>query len=427
MVLGAKVASNDVVGHEFTHGIIEMTTGFAGTGEPAALNESYADTIGNAIFPDTNQREWKVGEDSVAGAIRDMADPTTFGDPGHYGSMTAVCGDPLFCSHAWAGVTNRAAVLVAQGGVPGSSHPGIGRDNLGQLWLSALAKGGSSDLFLDQRLNVWNTCREAVGSPINGRTYTSADCDHIGRAFDTVGVMAPLELGWTRFFGSADFDVTIHAGQSLVNGCTMADQILRGEDPSGEKRTSTVANGLTINMNDEWGATVTVRGAAANANDRRVTYHVWTRWEQTGIVAVDEIYAKPANTTDQQCRNPFGDFPTTVLWSTATAGHFSTFLDGAKGDTTLNAGVALPAGCRVGGILGQNYVHGHPDGIPVPLNATGENGFEVTRPSVPPNVLDASVHWWHSGISAVRVGVAYEMLAPPGVNCIVPGVLQPAP
>jgi hypothetical protein len=27
----------------------------------------------------------------------------------------------------------------------------------------------------------------------------------------------------------------------------------------------------------------------------------------------------------------------------------------------------------------------------------------------------------------VRVGVAYEILAPPGMNCIVPGVLQPTP
>src|SRR6185436_6156277 len=99
------------------------------------------------------------------------------------------------------------------------------------------------------------------------------------------------------------------------------------------------------NMQDEWGAKVTLRGADTNANDRAVTYHVWTRWEQAGMVAVDEIYNKPANTTDQQCRNPFGDFPTTTLWSTATIGHFATFLDGAKGTTTLNAGLALPAGC----------------------------------------------------------------------------------
>jgi hypothetical protein len=51
----------------------------------------------------------------------------------------------------------------------------------------------------------------------------------------------------------------------------------------------------------------------------------------------------------------------------------------------------------------------------------------VSRPGVPPNRLDATVHWWHSGTSGVRVGVAYEILAPPGMNCIVPGVLQPTP
>jgi Zn-dependent metalloprotease len=191
MIIGADRAANDVVGHEFTHGIIENTTGFIAAGESGALNEHYGDVIGNSIFADTNMREWKVAEQTKPGAVRDMVDPTTLGDPGHYGYMTASCWDPIWCTHSWAGIPNRAAVLIAQGGVPGLSHPGIDRDRLGQLWLAALAKGGMSDLFLDQRLNVWNTCKEAIATPINGRGFSSADCDLIGRAFDTVGVMAP--------------------------------------------------------------------------------------------------------------------------------------------------------------------------------------------------------------------------------------------
>src|SRR5262249_55676605 len=161
-----------------------------------ALNEHTADLFGNLIFPDTNPHDWLVGENTNNGAIRDMANPGMFGHPGHYGNMTALCGDPAACVHEWAGVPNRAATLIVDGGVPGSSHPGIGRPTAAVLYLAMLTGGNaaSTDLFLDERLNLIATCNALVanGTVIAGRQMAQADCDHIAKAFDTVGVVAPI-------------------------------------------------------------------------------------------------------------------------------------------------------------------------------------------------------------------------------------------
>ena len=275
MLFGTRLFSNDIVGHEFGHGVVQAvvpaapggTGGFARGGEPGALNEHYGDVLGNLAFPDNNSVDWKVGEESTMGAVRDMRNPGLLGHPAHYGLMTTVCSDPESCVHSWAGIPNRAAVLIAEGGIVGSNHSGVGRPTLAQLYMRTLRTLGCRDLFLNERVGLIATCRGLRNTTISGRTVTNADCDHVARALDTVGVQANTEYGWSRFatglFGSAT-EVQARTGLSLYNGCTMANQIVRGVDPSGTTKTSDTANGLTINFNDEWGAYVTQRGSATD-------------------------------------------------------------------------------------------------------------------------------------------------------------------
>jgi Thermolysin metallopeptidase, alpha-helical domain/Thrombospondin type 3 repeat/Thermolysin metallopeptidase, catalytic domain len=66
----------DAIGHEFTHGVIDHHNGLDSSGEPGALNESFADLMGNAV---ESHLPSKVAEDSPGGAIRDMCDPASFG------------------------------------------------------------------------------------------------------------------------------------------------------------------------------------------------------------------------------------------------------------------------------------------------------------------------------------------------------------
>jgi bacillolysin/thermolysin len=69
-----------IVGHEFTHGVTGTSAMLIYTGESGALNESYSDVLGNLAFPDASGG-WLAGEESKAGAIRDLAFPSTSSDP----------------------------------------------------------------------------------------------------------------------------------------------------------------------------------------------------------------------------------------------------------------------------------------------------------------------------------------------------------
>ncbi|WP_433532863.1 M4 family metallopeptidase [Micromonospora sp. CA-263727] len=430
MLFGTNLTADDVVGHEFTHGVVEFTADFVRGGEPGALNEHYSDVMANVIFPDARAGEWNVGEESPMGAVRDMANPGRLGHPGHYALLTRNCADPEACVHSWAGVPNRAAVLIADGGVPGSRHPGVGRDTLGQLYFTTLATGGmgSSDLFLHERVNTIASCRQLVqlGQPIGGRTPTLADCDHVARAFDTVGVNATTEIGWTRFsaglFGSST-DVETRSGLLLYNGCTIANQILRAEDPSGRVRTSDVADGLAVDFVGEWGAYVLARGAASDPRSRMVQYRIWTNWFHAGVVDVDEVYAKPAGMTDDQCRQPAGQMHRRTLFSTARVSHWAVFFDGGRGDERVNSGLMLPAGCQIESVRGLHYHGGVPEGAPALwLSHQGLHGFRISRPSLDPRALETDVHWWHEGISAIFVRVQYDIFEPAGVDCLTTGL-----
>ena len=293
--------------------------------------------------------------------------------------------------------------------------------------------GGESDLFLDERLNTAATCVALVdaGTVVAGRPLVDADCDHVGRAFDTVGISVPYEIGWTRFssglFGSHT-EVAVRQGTELYRGCTIANHILRGEDDSGEVKESDVADGMIINFAGEWGANVTFRAAATDPTQRAVTYRMWTEWFNTGVVDVTEVYAKPAGVTDEECRTLPGTHRR-AMYSADRVSHWATFFNGGKGDDLINAGRRLPAGCVVDAVLGQHYHDwGVPEGGPAAsLNHEGEHGFRINRSVADPERdLDVSVHWWHEGFTSIKVRVMYVVHEPDGWDCMVTG-LQDSP
>ncbi|MBC8255555.1 MAG: peptidase M4 family protein, partial [Ardenticatenia bacterium] len=85
MVYGDDFPVNDVVAHELTHAVTEHSAALEYRWQSGALNESFSDIFGAMVDRD----DWLMGEDlpdSVLGgreAIRDMADPTRFGQPAH--------------------------------------------------------------------------------------------------------------------------------------------------------------------------------------------------------------------------------------------------------------------------------------------------------------------------------------------------------
>lgn len=95
----------DIIGHEFTHGVVATTSKLVYQGESGALNESFADIFGNLIEIDNEGfrydaiddngnnvtlDSWNMGEDRMIfgklgqGIIRNMANPKLQGQPDTY-------------------------------------------------------------------------------------------------------------------------------------------------------------------------------------------------------------------------------------------------------------------------------------------------------------------------------------------------------
>lgn len=442
MALGRDFVAGDIVAHEFTHGVTAHTANLIYSGEPGGLNESYSDVMGNLAFPDGTPGEWRLGEGSRGGAVRDMENPAAHGQPAHAGFLDPAClDDQDRCVHTWSGVPNLAAVHIADGGIPGDPAPGLGRDKLARLYFNTLTGGalGDSALFLNQRLATVAECRNlARNSPLpGGLVFTPADCDHVARSFDAVGVNATPIYGWTRFstglFGTG-YDVSLYAGQHLFRGCTIADQVLRAWDRDGAVRTSNTGQGLHIDM-PGWGTYVTFRGAAADPTDRAVTYRVWSDWFHQGVVDLAEQYNRPAGVgSDLDCLAPPPATPsgperhTRVLYSTTRVSEWATFFNGKRGDTVVNDGRSMPAGCEIQSVLGLEDHRTVTQPPPVTTLDHDVHGFTVSRVnSGDPRSLAVNVHWWHDGTSAIAVRVLYNIVEDEGVDCSVPGATQDTP
>ncbi|HUM47466.1 MAG TPA: M4 family metallopeptidase [Chitinophagales bacterium] len=83
----------DIVGHEYTHGVDDYTADLDYSDESGALDESYADIMGEIIqtaaeqFPfyyDAIHFDWLVGADKSTGYVRSMSNPSLKDDPDTY-------------------------------------------------------------------------------------------------------------------------------------------------------------------------------------------------------------------------------------------------------------------------------------------------------------------------------------------------------
>jgi len=136
--------SDDVIGHELTHGVTQFTAGLDYTDEPGALNESVSDVFG-AMFHQWRskqtvaQADWLIGA-GVLGPIaiakgytclRNMAQPGSrhclSPQPSHYSNYIPG-GDP----HENSGIPNHAFYLAA------TTIGGRCWEKAGKVWYAAL-------------------------------------------------------------------------------------------------------------------------------------------------------------------------------------------------------------------------------------------------------------------------------------------------
>ncbi|MBF6329182.1 M4 family metallopeptidase [Nocardia transvalensis] len=170
MAYGEGVTTEDITGHELTHGVTEHTSGLVYRNEPGAINESMSDIFGELVFLtdtanpcNTPQNRWKLGACSSLGVIRDMQNPNAHRQPDTYQGQYWYTGSGDNGGvHTNSGVGNKAAQLMVDGG----SHNGVNVTAIGLEKTAAL-------YWTTQTILSSNSNYQALGSALSTACNTN--------------------------------------------------------------------------------------------------------------------------------------------------------------------------------------------------------------------------------------------------------------
>ncbi len=158
MLFGEGWVTDDITGHELTHGVGDYESNLVYAGESGAIDESFCDMWGEWI-DQTNNRgndsanvKWLIGEDSPVGAFRSMEDPPQYGDPDRKGSPDWYSGsDDKAFVHINSGVNNKLCYLLTDGGTfNGQTVTGMGISKVAELYYEVQTRllTSGSDYYL---------------------------------------------------------------------------------------------------------------------------------------------------------------------------------------------------------------------------------------------------------------------------------------
>lgn len=251
MVFCPGLVTDDIMGHELTHGVTEHAAALIYQNQPGQLNESFSDVFGELIdlfngdvsqvgepdasvpwpaHPSPPGRDvpnhyrsncsyspghedgvrWMMGEDVPSGAIRDMWDPTCFGDPDRGYSPYQTCS-PYDNGgvHSGSGIPNRAFSLLVDGGTfNGYYVDAIGPIKAGAIWYRALTvylsvASDFQDAYMALKQSAADFARDGfepndprTGTPC-GTAITWVDAEQVDNALKAVEMNAPGSCGAT--------------------------------------------------------------------------------------------------------------------------------------------------------------------------------------------------------------------------------------
>ena len=185
--------ADDVVGHEMTHGVIERFSDLFYFHQSGAINESLADVMGEILdhrhaSAGDGTDDWRLGEDVPGGAIRDLADPTLFGQPDRMTSPLYDADPQLHDNggvHTNSGVGNKTAYLISQGGTfNGVTVSGIDRGDptLGKtatLYVEVIRRLSSGAGYAELGRTLEQACTELAAATAG---LTDDDCSSVSAA-----------------------------------------------------------------------------------------------------------------------------------------------------------------------------------------------------------------------------------------------------
>ena len=199
--------SLDVVAHELTHAVTDLTSDLFYHGESGALNESLSDIFG--VLNDPN--DWMIGEDIYTpnlpnDALRYMDDPPRGGQPDHMddyvtpdpngSAMDQECfntADRLNeCVHFNSGIPNKAAYLMAAGGIHhGITVVSIGLADVGMIFYEAQVNWLTPTATI---MDARDATLDSVQAIFPG---DQARFESVQNAWAAVGVGLPVPGSWS--------------------------------------------------------------------------------------------------------------------------------------------------------------------------------------------------------------------------------------
>ncbi len=140
MLISPSAVCSDVIGHEFTHGVIQDEAGLPSN----AINEGLSDIMGEFFSQSLGTSDWvvKTGSPNCSMAVRSLYAPAPY--PDHYSNYSDTAADP---AHFNATIIGKLGYLLGRP-VPhvhwGRSVTGVGRESAQSLFYDAIVGGLSS-------------------------------------------------------------------------------------------------------------------------------------------------------------------------------------------------------------------------------------------------------------------------------------------
>lgn len=188
--LCSLAVAQDIVAHEFGHGLTNYTAKLAYQYESGALDESYADIfavlIANYEQPNINLWNWKIGIGFGANgqAIRDLSSPGNHNSPEHMNDYRKLTYDNDYGGvHCNCGIHNKAAYNLITS-LDEEDNYLFTAASVAVLFYRALTQLGENSCFSDSRRAIEQVAKTLYRrDPLKDKKITA-----IARAFESVGI-----------------------------------------------------------------------------------------------------------------------------------------------------------------------------------------------------------------------------------------------
>lgn len=215
---GNLAAGLDVLGHEFTHAVINYVVGngydisLTYQDESGALNESLADIMGSLIEDKSGRGRWLMGEDTDQ-ALRSLADPSAYNQPEHYNNRyvrdpndTPSNANDHGGVHRNSGIFNLAAYKM----MTDSRNRNVSYETWAEIFYHSMYRLVPDATFL--------MARNAVLAAAKDQGFDHSQQQAIKDAFDAVGITEYDSIRIILTWGAEPRDLDSHLVGPGVDG-----------------------------------------------------------------------------------------------------------------------------------------------------------------------------------------------------------------